>query len=114
MRSRIVTPHGRARVVRESPQLVAITADTELAVYHAQGYAAGALRLWQLELTRRVAAGELSALFGAESLATDRFQRTLGLRALARRERDRDAGTRQAGHVQAYCDGINQAIDESR
>jgi len=114
MRSRLATPHGAARIARETAQLVAIEAETELAAYHAQGYVVGALRLWQLELTRRVAAGELSALFGAETLATDRFQRDLGLAALARRERARDAGTAQAAHVAAYVAGINQAVDEQR
>lgn len=114
MRARLTTPHGPARITRESPQLVAIEAETELAALHAQGYAAGSLRLWQLELTRRVAAGDLAALFGAGSVATDRFHRDLGLAALAARERMRDAGTVHAAHVQAYVDGINDAIGEQR
>jgi penicillin amidase len=114
MRSRLQTPHGRARITRESAQLVAIAADSELAAYYAQGYAAGALRLWQLELTRRVAAGELAALLGNRAVATDRFQRDLGLRELARRELARDAGTAQVRHVQAYVDGVNHAIAELR
>jgi penicillin amidase len=108
------TPHGRARLTRESAQLIAIQADSELAAYYAQGYAASALRLWQLELTRRVAAGELAALLGPRAVATDRFQRDLGLRGLARRDLARDAGTTQGAHVQAYVDGINHALGERR
>ncbi len=108
------TEYGTAQIRRETPQLVAITAETECAAYFAQGHACGAMRLWQLELTRRVAAGELSALFGAETVKTDRFQRDLGLRALARRELARDAGTAQAEHVRAYVAGINRAVERAR
>lgn len=114
MKARLRTPYGRVRITRESRLLVAIEAETECGALFGQGYAAGSLRLWQLELTRRVADGELSALFGTESLATDRLQRDLGLRALARRELARDASTPHGEQIRAYAAGIGRALDELR
>ncbi len=114
MRSRLDTPYGPARIAEEDDMLVAIHAATECAALYAQGYVAGHMRLWQLELTRRVADGALAEWFGPGSLPTDRFHRDLGLRELARRECARDAGSEQARHIAAYVEGVNHAMDSLR
>ena len=112
MRKTLSTSYGSVRLHRESEQLVCISAESDLAAYFAQGYVGGTLRLWQLELSRRVAAGELSAWFGDKTLSTDRFQRSLQLAWLGRREFERDKQSEQARHIDAYVAGVNLAIDE--
>ena len=102
------SPWGRVRVRRETPQLTAVDADNERAAAFGQGWVAGRLRRWQLELQRRVASGTCAELFGAVALASDRFQRDLGLVALAQREAARDADSAQAELVQAYVAGVNR------
>ena len=37
-------------------------------------------RLWQMEMSRRIASGRLAEIVGAGALETDRFLRTLGAR----------------------------------
>jgi penicillin amidase len=49
----------------------------------AQGFVTAQDRLWQMDLLRRHAAGELAAVFGRSLLAHDRLQRTLQIRTAA-------------------------------
>src|SRR2546425_8985656 len=51
----------------------------------AQGYVMAQDRLWQMDLLRRVASGQLSEIFGPAALQRDRQYRTLGLRRAAER-----------------------------
>src|SRR2546423_277121 len=48
----------------------------------AQGSVHARDRLWQMELNRRLARGELAELFGQPALGADRFLRRLGFRRL--------------------------------
>jgi len=104
---------GRVRVRRASPQLVAIDAENQRAAAFGQGWAAGRLRGWQLELQRRIASGTLAALVGPGGLEHDRFQRHLGLAQLAAREARRDEGSEQAELVRAYVEGVNRGARPS-
>src|SRR5208283_1694393 len=52
-------------------------------LFFAQGYIISQDRLWQMDMTRRYAAGELSAVLGPEFVKIDREQRILGLRQVA-------------------------------
>src|SRR6185369_9618561 len=49
----------------------------------ALGYVHAQDRLWQMEMSRRIAAGRVAELVGAAGLETDRFLRTLGVRRSA-------------------------------
>jgi penicillin amidase len=76
----------------------------------AQGYVMAQDRLWQLDLLRRAARGELSEIFGAVALERDRSFRTLGFGRAA----ERDAGlldpdSRAA--LDAYARGVNHFIE---
>ena len=75
---------GVAAIVREEDTGIAhIRGDSYLSVVYAQGFAHAQTRLWQLERTRRVIRGEISELFGKDTLKLDKFMRQLGLRRLA-------------------------------
>ncbi|MFZ0634112.1 MAG: penicillin acylase family protein [Candidatus Acidiferrales bacterium] len=77
----------------------------------AQGYVVAQDRLWQMDLLRRAAAGELSEIFGKRTLEVDRENRTLGLRVAAEAAASRmDPDTRKI--LEAYARGVNRYIDE--
>lgn len=106
--------YGTARITQTHAQLLTIDADTDVAAYHAQGYATADQRLWQLDLSRRLASGRLSEILGPNSLSTDRFQRQLNLLALAKRSLARHAQDAERHFLQAYVDGINQRLSSTR
>ncbi|HUN70253.1 MAG TPA: penicillin acylase family protein, partial [Burkholderiales bacterium] len=63
-------------------------------------------RLWQMEMSRRIAAGRVAELVGAGALETDRFLRTLGVRRAAEANlRLLDAETRKL--LESYAAGVN-------
>ena len=79
----------------------------------AQGYVVAQDRLWQMDFLRRVAAGELSEVFGPVTLELDRENRTLGLRAAAEHEAaEMEPETRWM--LEAYAQGVNRYIHERR
>jgi penicillin amidase len=76
----------------------------------AQGYVAAQDRLWQMDVLRRVGAGELSEIFGRNTLETDTRFRRLGLRQVAEREAaNLDAERRTV--LEAYARGVNRFIE---
>ena len=77
----------------------------------AQGYVTAQDRLWQMELLRRHAAGELAAVLGGSTLLLDhdRLQRTLQMRAAA----DRAIAVLPADQkhwLEVYARGVNASI----
>src|SRR5215475_16125582 len=54
-------------------------------LFEAQGYVTAQDRLWQMDMARRMAAGEAAELLGSKLLEHDRVQRVLGVRANAER-----------------------------
>jgi len=63
-------------------------------------------RLWQMEMSRRIASGRLAEIVGPGALETDRFLRTLGVRRAAEANlRTLDAETRAL--LEAYAAGVN-------
>jgi penicillin G amidase len=79
----------------------------------AQGYVMAQDRLWQMDLLRRVAAGELSEIFGPATLKLDRANRTLGLREAAEQEAKR-ADPQARAMLDEYASGINRYIAQHR
>lgn len=118
---RLQSPWGSVSVALDNPQLMTVEGSSDKAVFFGQGYGAVRFRLWQLDLSRRVGAGELSQIMGTGALRTDVFQRRLGLKALAERAEASDASAdpsswqgQQYQHIQAYVAGMNQALSDQR
>ncbi|CAD5105800.1 penicillin acylase family protein [Zestomonas carbonaria] len=89
-----------------------IQAQSEADMYRALGFVHAQDRLFQMEMLRRLARGELAEVLGARLVDTDRLFRTLGLREHADRYAatlDRDSPAMRA--MLAYLDGINQYQD---
>ena len=71
-------------IVRDQDAVTHVFASTKLDTFYGLGYAHAQDRLWQMEFQRRVGHGRLSEVFGAATVATDRFLRTLGTGRAAR------------------------------
>lgn len=85
-----------------------IQAQTELDAYRALGYVHAQDRLFQMEMMRRLARGELSEILGAKTLKLDRLFRTLRLHQHAQQYVQKiDLESAPAQALQAYLDGIN-------
>ena len=86
-----------------------IRAENEADLYRALGYVQAQDRLFQMEMTRRLANGELAEVLGPKLLEVDKFFRTLGLRNHADSyvaTMDKNSPNYRA--LDAYLDGINQ------
>src|SRR5580693_7889248 len=78
-----------------------------MGVVHAQD------RLWQMEVTRRVATGRISELIGADGVNIDRFIRRVGLHRVAREEELRL--TPEARRMlKSYAAGVNAIAHSGR
>jgi penicillin amidase len=86
-----------------------IRAENEHDLYRALGYVQAQDRLFQMEIVRRLANGELAEALGPQMLDADRLFRTLGLREHAKVMIARMDPNSPASHaLMAYLDGINQ------
>jgi penicillin amidase len=96
-------------VTRDKRGVPTIDATTLEDVFFAQGYVTAQDRLWQMDIMRRVAGGELSEILGEDTLKHDREQRILGLRAVARKSVE-VASARDRSYFEAYARGVNAYI----
>lgn len=98
-----------ATIVRDDAGIPTITAHTRADLAYATGFAHGQDRFFQMDLIRRQAAGELSALFGAVALETDKRYRFHRFRERARAV----LAASPAAHVailDSYADGVNAGL----
>jgi penicillin G amidase len=97
------------KVTRDAHGVPTIEAATLEDLFFAQGYVTAQDRLWQMDIMRRYAAGELSEILGADALKIDREQRILGLRAAAQKNLAM-ASPRDRAFFDAYARGVNAFI----
>ncbi|MEX3774446.1 penicillin acylase family protein [Pseudomonas sp. MYb118] len=89
-----------------------IRADNETDLYRALGYVHAQDRLFQMEVLRRLARGELAEVLGPKLLDTDKLMRTLRIRERAATYlANLDKQSPAFIAMQAYLDGINQYQD---
>lgn len=79
----------------------------------AQGYVEAQDRLWQMDILRRVGAGELAEIFGTVALPLDRENRIMGFRQAAEAAAKSMPAERRA-ILEAYARGVNRYITERR
>jgi len=86
-----------------------IRAENEADLYRALGYVHAQDRLFQMEMVRRLASGELAQIFGADLLDIDILFRTLGLRNHAKAVVAKmDTASPAYQSLLSYLDGVNQ------
>jgi penicillin amidase len=97
-------------LLRDERGIPHIEASNEADLYFAQGYATASDRLWQMDLLRRTARGELAEIFGQPALEEDKRRRIYGFGALADAVVSRiPAATRDA--LENYTRGVNAYIE---
>ena len=97
-----------ARDAQDVPHIKAASLDDLLV---AQGFVTASDRLFQMDLLRRHAAGELAEVLGTSLLSHDRLQRTLQIRASA----DRALAALPPDQIhllQKFADGVNASITQ--
>jgi penicillin amidase len=77
----------------------------------AQGYVMAQDRLWQMDLLRRAAAGDLAEIFGEVALSFDEENRTLGMRQAAERAAA-NSPLDIRNLLDSYARGVNQYLDQ--
>lgn len=99
------------QVIRDSSGVPHLKAENEQDLYMAQGYIQAQDRLFQMDLSRRQASGQLSEVIGESTVNNDKFFRTLGLRRAAEASYDQytESGKAVLGW---FADGVNLYIDE--
>ncbi len=104
---------ARVTVIRDGHGVPTINATSLDDLFFAQGFVTAQDRLWQMDMMRRFAAGEISEILGGEFVAHDREQRILGLRVAARKALD-VSSEQNRPHFEAYARGVNAYIESHR
>lgn len=97
-------------VRRDDRGIPHIEARNDEDLYFAQGYVTASDRLWQMDLQRRTARGELSEIFGQATVSTDKQHRTFGFARIL----DEAAAHLPSSFeipLTAYTKGVNAFID---
>lgn len=100
-------------VVRDKLGVPHVRATSLDDLVYAQGFVTAQDRLWQMDASRRYAAGDLAEVFGPAMLKHDRQQRYLQVREACQRA----AATldpQQRHYLEIYAKGVNALIERSR
>jgi penicillin amidase len=100
-------------IARDAAGIPMITAANRVDLAYATGFVHGQDRFFQMDLTRRNAAGELAELFGAVALPVDRRHRFHRFRARANDIIERLPANEDA-IVEAYTRGVNAGLHSLR
>ena len=101
-----------ATIVRDGWGVPHITAETDLDAYTALGFTVAQDRLFQMELQRRLAKGELAEILGPSLVKVDKMFRTLMLRhrGEAYLAQSRNIHPRALAQLDAFLKGVNQCV----
>src|SRR6185503_4629373 len=97
-------------VRRDDRGIPHIEAANDEDLYFAQGYITASDRLWQMDLQRRTARGELSEIFGQTTVAQDKLHRTYGFARILD-EAAAHLPTAFEVPLNSYTKGVNAFID---
>lgn len=98
-----------ATIQRDALGVATVRADTMEDAAFAQGFLAAQERFAQMDLMRRLAAGELSELVGGVGYSQDWNTRTYGFRRVAQQALAR-APEKQTRILEAYARGVNEGV----
>jgi penicillin amidase len=96
-------------ITRDELGVPTIDAANRFDLAYGTGFVHGQDRFFQMDLSRRLAAGELAELFGARALTVDRKTRLFRLRSVARQVLA-EASVPQRALLVAYARGVNAGL----
>jgi len=102
-------PQADTRLERDADGVVTVVGQDPFDVAYAIGYAHGQDRFFQMDLSRRLAAGELAGLLGQALVVQDQRARIFGLREVARQV-IADATPTERAWIDAYTRGVNAGL----
>jgi len=100
---------SKVEVLRDARGVPYIRAASLEDLAFAQGYVTAQDRLWQMDLSRRIAQGRLSELFGPRTLHSDIGNRTLGMKQAAERGVE-ELDPEERKLLRDYAQGVNAFI----
>jgi penicillin amidase len=104
--------HATVKITRDAQGVPYIQAQSVDDLLFAQGFVTASDRLWQMDMARRLPAGEAAAVLGSKLVPHDRVERTLGIRDVAAHL----AATlppQQLQQLQDYANGVNAYIAQA-
>lgn len=101
------------RITRDALGVPTIEAANRFDLAYGTGFVHGQDRFFQMDLSRRLAAGELAELFGQVALDQDRMTRLFRLRSVAH-EVLAEASEPQRALLEAYARGVNAGLASLR
>ncbi len=104
---------AKVTVVRDAQGVPHITAASLEDLFFAQGYVTAQDRLWQMDMARRYAAGEMAELLGESMLDHDREQRILQIRH-ASQAAAKVLPARERAFLEAHARGVNALMESQR
>lgn len=107
---RLTSLSAPVSLTRDAQGTVSIASKTAIDGIRALGYVHAQERFFEMDLARRSAAGELSALLGPATLAMDKDKRRHRMRARMEAQL-RDAPAEERVWIAAYADGVNQGLN---
>ncbi len=104
---------AQASIARDALGVPHISAENWEDAIFLEGFATAQDRLWQMDVLRRLAAGELSEAIGRATLELDREARRLRMRRVAQ-EQYRTLPSEDRAVMAAYARGVNYFIETHR
>ncbi|TAE26437.1 MAG: penicillin acylase family protein [Candidatus Kapaibacterium sp.] len=104
---------GEVSLFRNKYGIVHLIATNDHDAYFGIGYAHAQDRLWQMDFRRRVAKGQLAALFGRSLLEHDMFLRTMRFDSLSAQLYRQTAPEARAA-LEAYTRGVNAYLTANK
>lgn len=101
---------GEVSIVRDKLGVPHIRAQSIEDAIFAQGYVTAQDRMWQMDMIRRAAAGDVSEVAGPAALEIDTLSRKMRLRHLAEQIL-RELGAEERRVIAAYARGVNHYIE---
>lgn len=101
-------------IVRDDFGVPHIYASTQRGIFYGFGYVTAQDRLWQAELNRRMALGQLSEIFGIQAFSNDVFSRVMFGPAVHRANMLTAADSWTQVAVEAFAEGMNAWIEKAQ
>ena len=103
-------PFGSIKIIRDRHAVPHIFADDKRDLFFGLGFTHAQDRLWQMMLSRRIAYGELSEIFGQKTYSTDDFMKRIDLKRLSSISLQYQSQRTQEA-LESYAAGVNSWLN---